>query len=103
MPRFLCPVLISCLCHFLYNLASAGSCRWHTARSIVFVCIDQPGLILWESGWNASVTTCCRAFSTGPLKFKPVKNVGFNVLAVLGALLHTAFESWYFTVWLKAD
>jgi hypothetical protein len=51
----------------------------------------------------ASVTTCCRAFSTGPLKFKPVKNVGFNVLAVLGALLHTAFESWYFTVWLKAD
>jgi hypothetical protein len=52
---------------------------------------------------EASVTTCCRAFSTGPLKFKPVKNVGFNVLAVLGALLHTAFESWYFTVWLKAD
>ena len=48
---------------FLYNLASAGSCRWHTARSIVFVCIYQPGLILWESGWNGNALRNALSFA----------------------------------------
>jgi hypothetical protein len=61
--------------------------------SLAVACVPPPSL--QGKGWHnveASVTTCCRAFSTGPpLNSNPVKYEGLNVLAVLGALLHTVF------------